>query len=223
MLKLSKYKATTQITRVFRPKAQYPCRFPEIDPEFWHTCSMSPYSAVDLFLFFGRIFGSPKTQIPPPKAKSGEKKEKTLVNGSARAHRTRVRRFRVYHQKTAWPWMLNKIGAIRLNQRVKEKEVTYETAYKKHWWQHLLLEKSRTCVLEWDTLHWTKHTSHFYHIPCRCWLFILEIYKLCSHKLRHRDTTSLRNKGSRLCIVIRQAQHVEVWGGKREENNIRNA
>ena len=60
------------------------------------------------------------------------------------------------------------------------------------------LVKSRTAVLKRDTSHWTKQSpiSSKSRVGADC---SFEIYKLCGHKLRHTDTSSLCSEESRQC------------------------
>ena len=106
--KLSNFKATTEIARVFRTKTQM------FTPSFsdgswiWHTCCVSPFRAVNevFFLFFaaGNV-GTIKAQISKNKkwtAKYLAKTKTPFVDELTGAHKTRVQKFEIYLLKTAW-------------------------------------------------------------------------------------------------------------------------
>ena len=89
---------------------------------------------------------------------------------------------------------------ILKSELVEEKERTQETAHKKHWCLSTQKDAeanntsiswvlSCTAVREWGTWYWT-NISPISSTP-RVRAEILERYKLCGHKLRHRDATSL--------------------------------
>ena len=109
ILKLSNCKATTQQTHVFRTTVQIFAPFSRYYPEIC-TCVLWAHvdpltKGVFLMLFFARFFGFLKTQISPknnrPNIWRKNKNKTPFVNGLAWAHRTRVKKIRIYLPKKA--------------------------------------------------------------------------------------------------------------------------
>ena len=113
-------------------KTKFPRCFLEINPAIWHTCSMSPYPAVDERFFF--FFLPDILNLSRPKYLTPPKKKLTFffkilapfVNDLSGAHRTRVPGLRVSPKngvdvrcltnlaRYAWPSLYSLLSYISL-------------------------------------------------------------------------------------------------------------
>ena len=118
ILKLSNYYVTTQITHVFRTKVQMFTPFLEIDSKFGTRVLWSPTQPLTnvLFCFFVGNFGSLNIRKTNKKV-SGEKHTHSSTAGlKFIGHGCHI--LGNISRKRREHWMLNKFGAICLNQPV---------------------------------------------------------------------------------------------------------